>query len=108
MDGKTTDFNPIAFQACGAEPTMRACYERGHICIQAESESEDTYTILIVNTSGKLMIDQTSPIVKGTNSISFTPNFPDGMYIINVRSTTNSNIHFSKKLVFGDCSFKNI
>ncbi len=104
LDGTTTRFNMIAFEPCSVDNSIKACFEREHINIQVQSNSANTYSIMIVNMQGVPLVNQSAAIARGINNISLSPSLTDGLYVINVHNS-DSTINYSRKLLIGMHSF---
>ena len=104
LDGTTTRFNMIAFEPCSVDNSIKACFEREHINIQVQSNSTNTYSILVVNMQGVPLVNQSAAIARGINNISLSPALTDGLYVINVHNS-DSTINYSRKLLIGMHSF---
>jgi hypothetical protein len=104
LDGTTTRFNMIAFEPCSVDNSITACFEREHINIQVQSNSANTYSIMIVNMQGVPLVNQSAAIARGINNISLSPALTDGLYVINVHNS-DSTINYSRKLLIGMHSF---
>lgn len=106
FDGSISHFPPVAFESCASGNSFKACFENDNVNIIINSSDYDTYHVLITNRVGRVIVNQDYSVSKGQNFIRISPNCADGLYIVNIYSTTNSNIHYFRKLVMGSCTYK--
>lgn len=106
FDGNVTHLAPVAFQSCIATTSFKTCFEHDNITIVINSSDNDTYQVLITNRVGRILTNQTYTASKGENFIHISPNCTDGIYLVTIYSTTNSNIHYFRKLLIGSCAYK--
>lgn len=106
FDGVVTPFPPIAFELCSGGNSFKACYEDNNINVVINSSTYDTYLVIVTNRAGKVIVNRTYSVSKGSNFIRIAPNCTDGLYMVNVYSTTNNNIHYFRKLIMGTCAYR--
>jgi hypothetical protein len=100
FDGTVTHLNTIVYQPCGDEESINAfTLNNSIIDVQINSNTDEVYTLTIMNTLGQRIVTETKGVKMGMNDYRLNPKVVHGTYIIQV---VGKDKVYSKKLYLGN------
>jgi len=98
FDGTTRDMNTITFTNCENVESIYAFATNNDIEIKINSNSIDTYSILLIDAGGRIIQTKIVNVTTGMNYFHFNPVAARGIYILQVIGKEKV---YSKKLALG-------
>jgi hypothetical protein len=97
MDGHTTYFEAIPFQACENTPAINAFLNKNSdITVKINSPVNDTYTIEVINLVGQTIVSTTENVSSGMNQFTLPTEYSNGIYFVRVLNSVKT---YSMKLL---------
>jgi hypothetical protein len=89
----------LIFQGCASTGGNITAYNgANNINVQITSETNDIYTLTLVNMLGQVIMNEQKSVTIGYNEIQLPNNVTPGIYLLNVR---NEQTSYTRKLIIG-------